>query len=60
MQTELTYTWRKSSRSNNNGSCVEVGGNGQSVAVRDTKARDAGTFVVTVDEWRGFLASFTK
>ncbi|NBE85075.1 DUF397 domain-containing protein [Micromonospora rubida] len=51
--------WHISTKSNDNGgSCVEAGpvldGSGR-VAVRHSKARDAGTIVYTADEWAAFV-----
>jgi Domain of unknown function (DUF397) len=50
-------TWRKSTRSGTNGDCVEVGGAGRAVVVRDTKDRDGGALAFTPDAWAAFTAS---
>lgn len=52
-------TWRKASRSDNGGECVEVafGPDGRAVGlVRDTKARERGHLAVTRETWQAFLA----
>ena len=53
-----SLSWRKSTRSGNNGGdCVEVGTAPGSVAVRDTKDRDGRTLAFTAGAWRSFAAS---
>jgi len=47
--------WRKSSYSGNGGSdCVEVGGRGGRVLVRDTKNRTGPLLEITPGAWRRF------
>jgi len=47
--------WRKSSYSGNGGSdCVEVGGRGGRVVVRDTKNRTGPVLEITPSAWRRF------
>ncbi|MFE0022092.1 DUF397 domain-containing protein [Amycolatopsis sp. NPDC059021] len=48
-------SWRKSTRSGNNGvNCVEVS-IAQVVRVRDTKDRDGGMLAVPAEAWVGLL-----
>lgn len=47
--------WRKSSRSNGTGECVEVGQGPGQVLVRDTTDRDGVTLDVTGTVWAEFL-----
>jgi hypothetical protein len=48
--------WIMSSRSTGNGgSCVEARRHEGLIEVRNSKARDAGTVVFTVEEWDSFL-----
>jgi hypothetical protein len=47
--------WRKSSRSSDKANCVEVGLGGSVVGVRDTKDRDGGTLVFSVEQWAHFV-----
>lgn len=51
-------TWRKSSYSGGNGSnCVEVGGVGRAIVVRDTKDRTGAALTFAPDAWRRFAAT---
>jgi hypothetical protein len=50
--------WRKSSYSGSSGGdCVEVADTANTVVVRDTKDRDAGTLAFTAGAWAAFTAS---
>jgi hypothetical protein len=49
--------WRKSTRSTNNGTCVEVAFVGDVVATRDSKNPSGPVLVVTPAAWTAFLAS---
>jgi hypothetical protein len=46
--------WFKSTRSANNADCVEVA-LGETVGVRDTKARNGGALVVPPSAWSAFV-----
>ncbi|WP_460394568.1 DUF397 domain-containing protein [Actinophytocola sediminis] len=53
-------SWRKSSRSSQNGSngdCVEVAFSGPAVAVRDSKSPSVGVLVFPSPEWTSFLSA---
>jgi hypothetical protein len=52
----LDATWRKSTRSGNSGSCVEVRCLASAVQVRDTKNRTGPVLCFPAEAWRGFLA----
>ncbi|MCX2729824.1 DUF397 domain-containing protein [Saccharopolyspora sp. NFXS83] len=49
--------WRKSSRSAQQTSCVEVGRVADGAAVRDTKDRAAGYFTATTGQWSAFVGA---
>jgi hypothetical protein len=52
------YTdWRKSSRSNGSGQCVEAACGESVVLVRDTTDRDGGTLTFSTQAWRAFTTS---
>jgi len=47
--------WHKSSRSGQNGSCVEVAETAQAIGVRDSKDRTGPVLVFSPEEWRAFV-----
>jgi hypothetical protein len=54
----LDGTWRKSTRSNAEGACVEVRRYGVAVQVRDTKQRGAGPVLdISPVAWAAFITA---
>lgn len=50
----LDLNWRKSTRSGDNGACVEVRRVGDTIQVRDTKDQTGPVLSFTLDEWAAF------
>ncbi|MFI2662593.1 MULTISPECIES: DUF397 domain-containing protein [Micromonospora] len=50
--------WRKSTRSGNNGQCVEVCNRGHLIDVRDSKAPESGMLSFEAAAWGAFVGSF--
>ncbi len=49
--------WQTSSYSTDNANCVEVAVGRSTVAVRDSKAPDAGTLLLTPSAWAAFTTA---
>lgn len=52
--------WRKSTRSQNNGACLEVARVGDAIGVRDSKNPDGPVLVFTLREFDAFLDGAAK
>ncbi len=52
--------WRKSSRSNNGGACIEVAPMARIVAVRDSKDPDGPKLVINPAVWRAFTGQIRE
>jgi len=51
----MESSWRKSTKSGSNGSCVEVADTDGAVLVRDTTNRDGGTLLFGAAAWSKFI-----
>lgn len=61
MKLDLSHAkWRKSTKSANNGGCVEVADLGDQVAVRDSKNPHGPALVFVDSEWDAFLSAVAK
>jgi hypothetical protein len=47
--------WRKATRSNGSGACVETASGAGTVAIRDTTNRDGGTLAFSAEAWQTFV-----
>jgi hypothetical protein len=53
-------SWRKSSYSGGDNNCVEVGVTSETIAVRDTKKRQAGALRFSASQWQTFTESIRR
>ena len=56
----LDETWRKATKSNNNGACTEVRAINGMIEVRDSKDPQGPTLRFTAEEWDAFLDGAKK
>ncbi|NHD18081.1 MULTISPECIES: DUF397 domain-containing protein [unclassified Actinopolyspora] len=54
------FSWRRSSRTQGQGQCVEVGFAENAVGIRDSKNPLAGLLTVERAQWRAFLERIRK
>lgn len=52
-----TATWRKSSYSGHNGTCVEVAVAVPVIGVRDSKSTGTGHLTITTPQWTAFVSA---
>jgi hypothetical protein len=52
--------WRKSTRSNGSGECVEVAELGHDVAVRDSRDPDGAVLSFSPEAWRSFVEAVKR
>ena len=50
-------TWRKSTRSNGSGNCVEVADLAGTIGVRDSKDVEGGILAFTLARWSSFVSA---
>jgi Domain of unknown function (DUF397) len=56
----LDATWRKSTRSNNNGSCVEIRRVKATIEMRDTKDQSGPVLMFRTEVWRDFMGAISE
>lgn len=59
-QTCVEVMWKKSTKSNNNGACVEVRSTDDEIQVRDSKNPSGSVLSFTPAEWDAFLDGAKK
>ncbi|MDR7301871.1 DUF397 domain-containing protein [Haloactinomyces albus] len=59
MSSDIT-NWRTSTRSQGQGTCVEVGFAVEAVGVRDTEDREGGQLTLSPARWQSFLTTLKR